>query len=221
MKKIIALSTLAVSLAVPSVFGQGYMQVTGGFSQALDGFTTPGTLLRDSLINVALLWAPSGTANPMPLSNTPTTEPYSLPSGAWGDIYPSGTLLSGWHVAVDNGDSDASGGQQIIMQTTSRGAISWNAGLGVDITGTPSSGPIALMEIGWISSESLSAAIGNSAFGWSYQPSFTLVSSSTDTGISSPSMAGFGVYGSIPEPTTLALAGLGGLSLLFLRRKKA
>jgi hypothetical protein len=225
MKKIIALSTLAVSLAASSVFGQGWMQLSSGFSQALDGFTTPGTVARDSLINVALLWAPSGTANPLPLANSPTAAPYSAALSDWAAIPTgAGTAVNGFNLATDAGGDGNTAGTVIQVQTTSRGVVAYNSSLSFDVTGTTVGESVALMLVGWNSAYATPAAAqaANSAFGWSFLSSYTMFSQ-TDNTIFSPTIANFGVFplATIPEPTTLALAGLGGLSLLFLRRKKA
>jgi hypothetical protein len=239
MKKIIALSIVVVSMAAPSVFGQGWMLLSTLKSQVYDGFTTAGTSALTGNPDVALLWAANNTANPFPVGNTLTTGSSTTLStatgvgytdaGAWSDIYPSGTILSGWTLALDAGEGDGqTAGTPVMLQTTSKGAVTWNGGSAFGVSGTSASQNIALILLSWnsaYSSPSAAEAAG-SAIGWSYLSSFLTAASATDSvDLSSPTMANFGTFipatTVIPEPATLALAGLSGLSLLFLRRKKA
>ncbi len=178
---------------------------------------------RDSLINVALLWAPSGTANPFSLANTPTTEPFGTTPGTDWPLIPTtgGTAVNGWNLAMDAGGDGETAGTVVQVQTTSRGVVAYNVSLSFDVTGTTVGQNLELMLVGWNSTYATpgSAAGGGSAIGWSYLSSYTMFGQ-TDPNIATPVIANFGVFPAIPEPTTLALAGLGGLSLLLIRRKK-
>jgi len=208
-------------------------------SQVYDGFTTPGSSALTANVDVALLWAANNTANPFPVANTLTTGNSATLStaagvgytdaGAWTDIYPSGSILSGWTLATDAGGADGNtAGTPIQVATTSKGVVAYNASVSFDVTGTTASENIAVLLLSWngtLYSSPGAAEAAGSAIGWSYLSSFAMAASITDTSISSPTLANFGTFVPattvIPEPATLALAGLSGLSLLFLRRKKA
>jgi hypothetical protein len=140
MKKIIAISMLAATLAGSSAFGQGYFAFTGGKSQAWDGFTTPGTSVADASVDVAFLWA-TGTPTPSVdalLTTTPhtanstTAESYTV-AQAWSDILTD----PNFHLAVDA--TTANAGNVAVAQTlASRGrvSVSYNGGFAFGVTGT-------------------------------------------------------------------------------------
>jgi hypothetical protein len=221
MKKLIALSLLVASFAVPSAFGQGYFLFTTGKSQVYDGFTTAGTSVLSSKVDVALLWAASGTTATLPVTSTDktgnsTTVASYTDATAWTDI---AAMLStgGWTEAVNSSTS-------LSVQTTSasNGGLSYNSGVSFGITGTLASTAYSLILVSWDSTYSTLAAAeaAGAAVGWSSVFSYT-----SSTSIATPSnMSGlapaFGTFASVPEPCTMALLGLGGLSLLVIRRRK-
>ena len=217
MKKTIAFALLVVSFAGLSAFGQGYFLFTTGKSQVWDDFSVypPAT---SSDVDVAFLWAAEGDVPAVDsiLVSTPTTGSLGLGGTleAWPDILsdPNFTL------AVNSG----AGNSLASVQCTSKGAISYDGG-------TAFAGPLAtspgvtytLFMIGWDASYAtpLLAALDNAAVGWSAPFNYT-TSSLTSTPESMQGLTpAFGV-GGIPEPTSMAVAGLGGLSLLLLRRRK-
>jgi hypothetical protein len=224
MKKIIALTLVTASLAATSAFGQGWISLSSSRSQVYDGFTTAGTAaLNTGTIDVGLFWAANATANPMAslLASTPTsgnsttTESYTV-SQAWT------TLLSasGWTLAqnAQNGNSS------VISPTATKGSVSYNSGNNFDITGTTAGASYAFLEVSWnaaYATPTLAQAAG-SAIGWSYMASLATGISSTDLNTTSPTFANYGTFvpAVIPEPTTLALAALGGAAMLMIRRKK-
>jgi hypothetical protein len=229
MKKIIAISMLAATLAATSAFGQGWIAVSSGNSQVFDGFTTVGVSTRNaSNVDIGLFWAAANTANPMAglLAFTPSTDNSSTYESftiaqAWS------TLLnaSGWTLA----QSPTIGGPVITTGTT-RGAVIFNAGSSFDITGTSGGQDIALLEVGWNAAyaDPTAAQTAHSAIGWSYLASvFAFTGSHLGTSGSDPDFAvvgslpnNFGTFPQIPEPSTIALAGLSSLSLLLFRRRK-
>jgi hypothetical protein len=108
------------------------------------------------------------------------------------------------------------------INTTTAGAINYNGGTAfAGPTTTAVGGTYSLFMIGWsggYATPALAAASGQSAVGWSAPFSYTATALTA-----APNLMGvtaFGVAGVIPEPTTMALAGLGGLALLAIRRRK-
>jgi hypothetical protein len=101
----------------------------------------------------------------------------------------------------------------------------------VQVNSAAAAGPYDLIVIAWNSSSgdsTLEEALGEvggftaaADIGWSSAFDYTAStsSSSSPSQFSSQGLSPFGVAAT-PEPTTLALAGLGGLSMLFLRRRK-
>jgi hypothetical protein len=228
MKKIIALSVLTGCLAATSSFAQGWLQLNSLRSQVWDGFTTAGADALSSKVDVAWFWAAgANVANPMPgqLANSSTTgnstttaatAGYTAPT-AWSDILGSAfTLVT---------DANA-GNAPVIVTTTTKGAATYIAGAGFAIPSTSAGGSITLVEVAWNSAFATptAAQTGGSSIGWGYLGSLVLGTSATDPNIVNGAAAipSFGVFTPVatPEPGTMALAALGGASLLLFRRKK-
>ncbi len=217
MKKIIALSLLAVTLASTSAFGQGYFIFSSGKSQVWDGFTTAGTSAIGATENTAFLWAAASTSTPMPLASTPTNgtsltpESYTV-AQAWT------TILSGAFTLAQN----SSGNTLVVSPTLSNGSISYNSGVSFGVTGTAINTTYSVFEIAWNSAYATPAlaAANNSAVGWSSVFQYAAVD--TVGFANTMPTTKFGVFtpASVPEPGTMALAALGGASLLLFRRRK-
>jgi len=224
MKKIIALGLVVASMAATTAFGQGYFLFTSGKSHVYDGFTTPGAAATSANVDVAFLWA-AGTPTPLVdtfLTSTPTsgnsstTELYTV-GQAWTAILndPNFTL------AIDNGSSAIAIAKTVASPA---GSFSYNSGTDFAVTGTAANATYTLYQISWNSAFATpsAASAAGSAVGWSAPFSYTSVAN-----IGTPASMSTGAFGtfvpfvaSVPEPGTMALAGLGGLSLLAFRRKK-
>ena len=220
MKKIVFVVSLVASFVGFSSFGQGYFQFTTGKSQVWDGFST-GVAHVDSNINVAFLWGLSGAApqvesilNGVPTTATAATSTYT-PQAAWTAILndPNFTL------AVNDSTSALA-----VTRTSSNGAITYNGGSAFPVTGT-TIGTYTLFMIGWDGSYATpaQAAANAAAVGWSQAFQYTSFVATASPNSMSGVTPEFGVVGmvdTIPEPASMTLAGLGGLSLLLLRRRK-
>ena len=226
MKKIIAISLVAVSFAATSAFGQGYFQFTSGKSQVYDGFTTPGVSALGATVNVAFLWAAAGltpavdalATHSIPTGNSTTTAAsvgYTAAT-AWTAIL----TAPGWTLAHNSADSSL-----VTALTSATGAINYNGGGAFGVLGTTDITAYTIYEISWSSAyatAALAAAANGglgSAVGWSPPVQYTPV---TQIGFPSTMVgqfASFGVFG-VPEPTMMTLAALGGLSLLAFRQCK-
>ena len=216
MKKTIVITSLITSFVSLSAFGQGYFQFTTGKSQVWDAFSTfpPATT---SNVDVAFLWGQSGDVplvdNIIP--STPTSDTaYIYTPAAWADIIND----PNFQFAVDA--TSANAGNIAVTRSTAKGALAYNGGADFGVNGTTIGTTYTVFMVGWDADYAtpLLAAEADAAVGWSAPFNYRAVAS---TAIPN-SMAGvtppFGV-GDIPEPTSIALAGLGGLSLLLFRRR--
>jgi PEP-CTERM motif len=226
MKKLIALTTITAAIVATSAFGQGFVQFTTGKSQAWDGFTTAGSSALSSKVNVALFWAAQGSTPTVAslLASTPTSgnsttvESYTA-AQAWTDILNGGFTL---------GQNASSGNANVIQLTAANGGIQYFGGSGFNLAGTAANTAYAMYFVSWdatYATPALAAAANGgagAAVGWSSVFTYTTVA---NTGTPS-SMSGlapqFGTFVpvSAPEPSTMALAGLGGAAMLLFRRRK-
>jgi len=214
MKKIIALSLVAGSLVATSALGQGYLIDQSGRSAVYDGFTTPGAAALDTKVDVALFWAAAGTTPTVDglSTSTPTSSNAGVSTAAWTDIL-NGQFTEAFDSTALNG--------LVVTATTTKGIVSYNGGFSFGIQGTAVGSTYTLYEVSWNAAYNTAqaAAAANSAVGWSAPVQFTLFGA-TDPTITSPTFSQFGTVVTTPEPTTMALAGLGGAALLAFRRKK-
>jgi hypothetical protein len=230
MKKTLLVGSLMAAMAVSS-FGQGFFNFSGGKSSAWDGFTS-GTAQRDTSVDVAFLWAPTSVttsaleqlANGTPSSGTTATSTYTQ-SAAWAAI--TTDLGAGWSYGYDNSTANSFAS----VATLSTGAFQFvgqpsgpanNFGVSGGSGGTPlsSSGvTYNIIVVGWNGANGLGVQ-SSGAIGWSQEFQYQF---QTSVGtVNTPVFPAFGVAGTptaVPEPCTMALASLGGLSLLAFRRR--
>lgn len=227
MKKILTIGLVVASFAATSSFGQGYFQFQTAKSQAYDG--SGATAVLAATVDVTFLWAPVGTANSGILATgssktgnntTTSTQAGYTDAQAWTAI-----LGSGFTPAVNSANSTPA-----ILLTAANGYVNYNGGASFGVTGTSSpSGTTqyALFMVGWTGgyADLATAASNHAPVGWSTVFTYTAgqngSSSVANFATAAPGTA-FGVFSPVvvPEPTTLALAGLSGASLLLFRRKK-
>jgi len=233
--KITALSLVAGMVGI-SAYGQGFLVLSSGQNTIYDGFTTAGTsVVGGTEEGYALYWAPNNTANPFAslAAITPTTG-NSTTTASWTTTQAWSTLssASSWTLGVDSqtyGPVDGSGTIPVVDKASANGVLAFYsqsigpAGLGFGLDGT-SAANYALLVVGFNGaySDPTAAANAHSAIGWSYLSSFALKGSATDPNIGTPNFSSFGVFtpAAAPEPGTMALAALGGASLLLFRRRK-
>jgi hypothetical protein len=134
-------------------------------------------------------------------------------------------LSSGWNIALDYDTSnevdvvDNDGGVQA-------GAFNYNGGAEFQLNNTTGGDTYEFVVIGWDNQggdSTLEQAMNaDIAIGWSGAFNYT-TGAGTQGSVVSFTTAGETAFGiaPVPEPTPLALAGLGGLSLFFLRRRKS
>ena len=224
MKKTLILSALAVTVFSTTVFGQGYFQFTSSKSQAYDGFTTPAVSALGSTINIGFLWAVAST---VPTINAISAQ--SLKTGTNGQTGLGYTAATAWADILNgqfNFATNAATGALVTALTSTTGVISYNSGLSFGVSNTTPTTTYTVYEVAWSSAYATPwlAAAANAAVGWSTAVQYATV---TATGFVNPlagQFASFGVFapstGAVPEPSTMALAALGGASLLLFRRRK-
>jgi len=202
-----------------TAFGQGYIEfsTSGGF--VYDDFTTPGTDVKaPGNVTTTFLWAANNTTSPLGAGVATT----GTASGSGADATITSMLTSGWTVA-NNFSTGVEADNVVHASGPTQGGIGYGT---FQVTGTSSAGiNYEIVVVGWASTEgsTLSAALqAGGPIGWSTAFSYASGASSTSP-LSQFSAAGVGTpfgVAPVPEPASLALAGLGGLSMLFLRRRK-
>jgi len=232
MKKQLAIISTILATAGMSAFGQGFITFSTSTHELFDEFTTAGgggTPLypANGALDVTFLWAATGTQDTLPTVGTllsgkgggstagevATNGVTSIAPTAIGAI--SNLLSSGWSLA-----SVAGGSAEVSTVANSTGSIS--AGQ-FQLAGSTAGSTYEIIVIAWNAS-SASGYASAADIGWSNPFNYLTGAAATDpngqVAFSSSGMNQFGVAAvqSVPEPASLALAGLGGLSTLFLRR---
>jgi hypothetical protein len=222
MKKLITITLLVASFAATGAFGQGYFFFASGKKQVYDG--SGATAVNDTAVTVALFWATGSSV-------VPTVDQYGSQSLASGNNTTLATTVGytdsqAW-TAINNGQF-IEGASTVVFtgldqaNTTATGVLNLGGGSSFDVTGTVASGLYTAYLVSWTggwATPALAASNG-AAVGWSTPYNWT-AGSSVST-LNTPSIAGFGTFIPVatPEPGTMALAALGGASLLMFRRKK-
>ena len=232
MKKIMSISLLAATLAATSAFGQGYLTINTSNGQVFNGLGAT-SIAGNTALNWGLYWAPAATANPMFSTASSTTGNSTTTSAQAGYTAASQwTALSGslFQLAFDPNNN-----QSVIDNVQNGGAVVYwtqdpfSPGQGFAVQGTGASS-YAFLEVAWSAAYSTpgAAATAGGAIGWSYVSSFGPLPTdpSAPAAGNQPTFASYGVFAPttapVPEPSTLALAGLGGFGMLMaMRRKKA
>jgi hypothetical protein len=226
MKKLVLITTLIATVSGLTAFGQGYVTFADGTRYSVANlFSTPGT--KDSLyssMDVALYIATaSGGSVPAPAvdaiaASTPTTGTFSPTGLAWADI----TGDPNFQLAVNTGNGNASAIQGVITGSHG-GGFSYFAGVSQPlntVAGVTGGASYEMYVVGWNSAYAspAAAALNGSAVGWS-APFLYATGAASGSPVIATAMLPFGIF-AVPEPTTLALAGLGAVSLLLFRRRK-
>jgi len=239
MKKLALISSLIALAGGLSAFGQGYAAVNLGEGKNVvwDGFTlASGVAATTANVDVALLWGPNGD---VPQIDTAISA-FSLKTGTNGQTGLTYTAAQAWSDILNDPNftlayaSDNGGSPYTLATATTAGngsstfgEFDLNNSTGTALTGGAGVGnAYEFFFISWSSAYATPAlaAAANSAVGWGSPFSYTTFNSSGTAATTSYSANAFGTFapfaGVVPEPTTLALAGLGGFTLLFLRRKQ-
>jgi hypothetical protein len=231
MKKLIITTIVATAIA-STAFSQGFVTFSGGGSAATRVST-------NSVIGGASTGLISGGANSYYFALFASTAATGAAGSGTNASYVFnnlGTVSSAWELVGIGGSAAAAGRFSGLTQGTAsgnQGAL--NSDLSMTVQGIGGGGSANLIAVGWSSNigstlASLMAWYNNGSpatLGWIGQSALTTGATLGD-GASIPtplySQSSSFVLGAalspVPEPATLALAALGGASLLLLRRKK-
>jgi hypothetical protein len=217
MKKTLIIAA-ALAITGLSAYSQGVVTMTTGLHNIWNN--TTGTGVNSSTgINAALLFAPTsvGLATLPNVGDSQTTgAPNYTTAAAWTDI--SAAITAGYFY-VQGTASIAAVGAGTGTGMNYNGGISWTS-QNLDPSATPTTYDAYM--IAWAGGYATPAlAASNGAYvGWSQEFSYTCATSGAAAPMGTSQLGAFGVGGStVPEPGTLALAALGGASLLMFRRK--
>jgi len=218
MKKTLTIIGLA-ALTVAASYGQGYISYGGFLNGIKNNYTTPGTPVNTAGLYVQLFFAPSGSSSVSTIAASSTTAANYTTATAWSLITGDSTFASvngaGGTGTVANGITTGNGG----FAATTFAAANLTAGV-----------TYKFYEVAWYAGAggtdttiALASAAGDYV-GWSQVFNYTTTASTVPppTAMSSALVGNFVVGGTIapaPEPGTMALAALGGASLLLFRRR--
>jgi len=242
MKKQIALLATLIAACgfTATAFGQDWITINTSAKVVWDNYNGSGSSTTPTIDNAGsgtldaiLLWAPTGTSDQLPsvgtsfgLGGTGTAldqvATNALSVGSANPISTINAMLgAGWKIAsdVNNNNTNAianNGG------ATAKGEVEYNSGSPFEVTGLTGASGSSIEEILVAYNATASSWLTASDLGWSNPFSNIIGTSSGDPNATQEQALAnqFGVA-AVPEPATLALAGLGGLSMLFLRRRKS
>ena len=227
-KHLLIVAALATTAA--SAFAQGYVTLNTSTHNFYDAFTTPGVgVYGNANIDYAIYWALVTTSDPLATVGTQLgqrngpaiAETATNGVASMAPINVNSVLTgAGWTLGLNAGNSNS-----VAAGTTLAAA---QAGFGqFTLAGTTAGNTYQMIIVGWNAVAGMGAITTGSytAVGWSNPFSYLTGSSASDpngtAGVGSvPNSNQFGVIPIVPEPGTLALAALGGASLLMFRRKK-
>jgi len=241
MKKVLTISA-AVAIAT-SVFAQGNINWQGTTRGVWDDNAngTAVAVLGSHAENVDVaLMVSVATTNTAALPSIDSLSATGLGSytinGLTGDYVQTNALTSGtsfnnaaaWSAILGDANYQAvvgTNGNAVIQAQSNNGSFVYNNSSSFNFNGVNGGLTYYFYEIAWAgnyATAALAQAAG-AAVGWSAVFAYTPTSGATPATSTSGSPTPFGAFGPVtptPEPTTVALAGLGGLALLGLRRRK-
>lgn len=211
--------TLFTTIGINAFAQEGYVLFVTPKNYVYDEFITPGIgVVSPGDVTVTFLWAPVETPDPLG-SGVPTSGISNVGSG-WSTV--ASMLSSGWTVA----QNASSGNAEADVAVTSQGGINYNGGSDFPAENMTGGNAYEFVVIGWdnlTGAATLENAMGDEVpMAWSNPFDYATGATVTATveEFSESGMNPFGVA-PVPEPASLALAGLGGFSLLFIRRRKS
>jgi hypothetical protein len=201
-----------------------------------DEFTTPGVGVVEDNMDFTVLFAATGTADLLssvgtqfgPGGGVPANDQVATNGVTWvGAANPSAAisemLSGGWQVVTNEAAPGQMAVGTLVGSGKSAGTFSYNGGNNFEFNGGTTFEEVDYDFIVLAWNNTSSTYIDSEYLGWSNPFKYVTGSTSGDPAglldLNSGTMNQFGVPG--PEPSTLALVGLGGFLLLFPRRRKA
>jgi len=227
MKKILAIMTVAGTMAGLSAMGQGYFNFNASTKTVWDGLTQSAMKVNANTLIVEVLWGSASSTPAVDAATGMTQTPTNGVAAANSSYNPAvawAAILGDANFQVAN---RADSGSNAVYNVGNGGSIV--AGTQNPVTGTSSGQNYNVYMVAWSNAYATPAlaALAGAAVGWSGVIPYSAVSaiSGAATISASASAAGslgasqFGVY-SVPEPASFALAGLGAAAMLIFRRRK-
>jgi hypothetical protein len=206
----------AVAFMTVSSFAQGNIYISDS-ARGIWGIDYSGTARLGPGLDWSLIAGPAATTPSVDsiMTSTPTnTIGFFDPSTAWNDI-----LNQPGYFFVDG-----TNGAAIEGAVAANGSVNYNASIAFSAANLIGGTTNTMYLIAWSSAYATPSAAqaAGAAVGWSnpfqYLPTSGINTPNYGVTMNSAGLSPFGV-GPVPEPTTVALAGLGGLALLGLRRR--
>jgi len=221
MKKLV-LTLGLVAIVGSSAFAQGnfiFQSAAGAIWDDWSGAPSATLPRRDNTNYVAFLIGTGTSLISSYQSSTPTNQVGVNGQTAWTDLLtdPNYKLAT-----------NTSGNVLVEGQTSTVGAISYNGGAVITVAGTSGTGgSVTVIAIAWsdlFGTNPFAAMAAGAPIGWSAAFTYAYAPGPVPGPAGTPgNMNGLFQFGvqPVPEPTTLALIGLGSASLLIFRRKKS
>jgi hypothetical protein len=238
MKKLIAILATAIAASGVTAFGQDWISFSVANSSIwLNTGTTPAMpAVSAGTVDAVLLFSTTSAADLLSSVGTEfglrgsgvALDQVATNATSLGGANPQGALATmlgaggGWNVANDmalGGNTNAA----VANDTASgKGGITYNGGAPFQVAGVTLGSGATMEEVVLAYNASAGSWASATALGWS-NPFQNSVGTSVGDVFATSTQASANQFGivTVPEPTTLALAGLGGLATLMLRRRKA
>ena len=220
MKKTLFTIAAVAVLGACSSFAQGYINFAASGKAVWDDFSTLGQgNYNGATTTETFLWTASTNTPPTLGWSVGTATNATSASVTWAQV--EAAVTAGWNIATNAGNTTSFTGV-----TTTSGVQKGGIGAGIaQIAGLPTSGLVDVVVIAWntTAGSSFLSAEGSADLGVSAPIDNYAVGATSTSPMSSftaDGMAGFGVAPA-PEPSTIALAGLGVSALVAFRRRNA
>jgi hypothetical protein len=222
MKKLVVLLiTVFTAIGINAFAQDGYVAFQAPGHNIYDVSSSGVGVPAPGDVSVTFLWALTGIADPLG-AGVPTNG-LNYVVDDYGTI--ESMISSDWIIAHDASNGGVEADVAVGSTGVVRGDFAYDSGTSFQLAETTAGDTYEFIVIGWdnqFGATTLEEALTEGVpIGWSSEFDYATGASSisADENFIESGEAPFGVD-SMPEPTSLALAGLGGLSMLLVRRRK-